>query len=128
MGILWKFTSPLGISVGAVIRLNYRIAVGRGRRLWVGWRRSEIGQERSFRALAAIDRATSTADIVVFKGAKSAQLLQAVKQPPLGLSSAGKFGATQSFSGSPHRYPERGHATSDALDRHPAAGARAMKP
>ena len=43
MGIFWKFTSPLGISVGAVIRLNYRIAVGRGHRLWVGWRRSEIG-------------------------------------------------------------------------------------
>lgn len=86
------------------------------------------GQERSFKALAAIDRASSTADIVVFGGTKSAQLLQAVKQPPLGLSSAGKFGATRSFSGSPHRYPERGHATSDALDRHLAAGARAMKP
>lgn len=35
---------------------------------------------------------------------------------------------TYSFSGSPHRFPERGRATSDALDRHPAAGARALKP
>jgi hypothetical protein len=35
VGIFWKFTSPLGISVGAVIRWHYRIAVGRGRRLWV---------------------------------------------------------------------------------------------
>ena len=40
-----------------------------------------IGQKRIFKDLAAIDRSSAKAEVVIFWGTKYAQLVQAVKQP-----------------------------------------------